>query len=71
MRDAEVCAEFGIPDIAGVKRYRYGTKYLADIYDQAQVAAGHELVCHVNCDIILMADFGGVCSEWLRRRNDL
>ncbi len=54
---AEVCAEFRIRHIASVKRNRYGTKYLADIYDQAQAAARHEVVCHVNCDIILMADF--------------
>jgi hypothetical protein len=54
---AEVCAEFEIRHIPHVKRNRYGTKYLADIYDRAQAAARHEVVCHVNCDIILMADF--------------
>ena len=54
---AEVCAEFGIRHIASVKRNRYGTKYLADIYERAQAAARHDVLCHVNCDIILKADF--------------
>jgi hypothetical protein len=54
---AEVCAEFGIRHIASVKRNRYGTKYLADIYERAQAAARHDVLCHVNCDIILKSDF--------------
>ena len=34
---------------------------------RAQAAARHEVVCHVNCDIILMADFLRGCrSGWLR-----
>ena len=54
---AEVCAEMGLRHIPAVRRNKYGTKYLADIYDQAQAAARHELLCHINCDIILKADF--------------
>jgi hypothetical protein len=54
---AEVCAEMGLRHIPAVRRNKYGTKYLADIYEQAQAAARHELVCHINCDIILKADF--------------
>ena len=54
---AEVCAEMGLRHIPTVRRNKYGTKYLSDIYDQAQAAARHELVCHINCDIILKADF--------------
>jgi hypothetical protein len=54
---AEVCAEMGLRHFPTVRRNQYGTKYLADIYDQAQAAARHELVCHINCDIILTADF--------------
>ena len=30
---------------------------LQDIYDQAQEVAHHKILCHVNCDIILMSDF--------------
>jgi hypothetical protein len=54
---AEACAEMGLRHIPTVRRNRYGTKYLADIYDQAQAAARHEIVCHINCDIILTDDF--------------
>ena len=54
---AEVCAEMGLRHIPTVRRNKYGTKYLADIYEQAQVAARHELMCHINCDIILKGDF--------------
>src|SRR6266403_1369621 len=54
---AEVCKEFGIRHIEHVEKNRYGTKYLASIYDQVQEAARHEILCHVNCDIVLMSDF--------------
>ena len=54
---AEVCQELGLRHIPEVKRNRFGTKYLASVYDQAQDAARHDLLCHVNCDIVLMEDF--------------
>jgi len=54
---AEVCGELGIRHIREVQRNQHGTKYLAGIYDQAQEVARHEILCHVNCDIILMSDF--------------
>ena len=54
---AEVCQEFGIRHVKDVRRNRNGTKYLASIYDRAQEIAGHDLLCHVNCDILLMSDF--------------
>jgi len=53
----EVCKEFGIRHIKEVDRNRYGTKYLASIYDKVQEVARHEILCHVNCDILLMSDF--------------
>ncbi len=53
----EVCKEFGIRHIKEVDRNRYGTKYLASIYDKVQDVARHEILCHVNCDILLMSDF--------------
>jgi hypothetical protein len=47
----------GLRNIPKVRRNKYGTKYLADIYEQAEAAARHELVCHINCDIVLKGDF--------------
>jgi hypothetical protein len=54
---AEVCRELGILNIPNVRRNAHGTKYLASIYDQAQDLAGNSLLCHVNCDILLLDDF--------------
>jgi len=54
---AEVCAELGIRHIVQVERNKYGTKYLASIYDRVQEVARHRVLCHVNCDILLMSDF--------------
>jgi hypothetical protein len=54
---AEVCAELGIHHVPSVRKNRYGTKYLASIYDQAQEIARHDLLCHLNCDILLLDDF--------------
>jgi len=54
---AKVCQELGIRHVPEVRRNSHGTKYLAGIYDQAQEVARHNLLCHVNCDILLMSDF--------------
>jgi hypothetical protein len=54
---AVVCAELGIRHVPAVRKNRYGTKYLASIYDQAQELARHDLLCYVNCDILLLDDF--------------
>jgi hypothetical protein len=54
---AEVCRELGIGHVPNVRKNRYGTKYLASIYDQAQALARHDLVCHANCDIVFLDDF--------------
>src|SRR5262245_61056195 len=54
---AEVCAELGLRHIPEVRRNAHGTKYLASIYDAVEEVARHPLLCHVNCDIVLMSDF--------------
>jgi hypothetical protein len=54
---AEICAELGIRHVPAVRKNGHGTKYLASIYDQAQDLARHNLLCHVNCDILLLDDF--------------
>jgi hypothetical protein len=55
---AEACGELGIRHVPEVRRNPYGTKYLASIFDQAQGIAAHNVLCYVNCDILLMSDFG-------------
>ena len=54
---ADACRELGIRHVKNVRRSQHGTKYLAGIFDQAQDIARHTLLCHVNCDILLMSDF--------------
>jgi hypothetical protein len=54
---AEICRELGLVHVKEVKRNQFGTKYLARVYDQAQEIARYNLLCHVNCDIVLMEDF--------------
>src|SRR5208282_5997175 len=67
---ADVCREFGIRHVPQVRKNRHGTKYLASIYDQAQQLARHELLCHVNCDILLLDNFlpalRRVSAQWTR-----
>jgi len=54
---AEACRELGIRHVPEVRRNSHGTKYLAGIFDQAQEIAAHDVLCYVNCDILLMSDF--------------
>ena len=54
---ALVCRELGIRHVPEVKKNSYGTNYVASIFDQAQELAAHDVICYVNCDIILMSDF--------------
>lgn len=54
---AEVCQELRIRHVTHVAKNRYGTKYLASIFDQAQEIAVHDVLCYANCDILLMSDF--------------
>ena len=54
---AEVCREFSIRQEARVQRNQQGTKYLNYIFDRAQELARHDVLCYVNCDIMLLEDF--------------
>ena len=54
----EVAREFGIRHEPNVRRNEQGTKYLASVFDGAQEVARHRTLCYLNCDIVLMSDFG-------------
>ena len=54
---AEVAREFGILHVKQVERGRGGAKYLSSIFREAERHAHHEIVCYVNCDVMLMSDF--------------
>lgn len=63
----EAAREFGLRHVPDVERNECGTKYLRSIFDQAQGLAGHETLCYVNCDIILLSDFGVALDRVSRR----
>jgi hypothetical protein len=54
---AEVCQDLKLQHVRNVRKNKHGTKYLASIYDQAQEIARYDVLCHINCDILLMSDF--------------
>jgi hypothetical protein len=54
---AEVCAELGLRHEPQVERNELGLKRIDYYFDRAQEIAKHDVLCYVNCDIILMQDF--------------
>jgi hypothetical protein len=54
---AEAAEEFGLRHEAHVERNGWGTKRLDYMFARAQAIARNEILCYINCDIILMQDF--------------
>jgi hypothetical protein len=54
---AEVAQEFGLRHEPHVACNELGTKRLNYLFARAQAVARHEILCYINCDIILMQDF--------------
>jgi hypothetical protein len=54
---AEVCRELGLRYEPAIERRENGTKGLRSIFGRAQEIARHDILCYVNCDIILTSDF--------------
>ena len=54
---AEVAREFGAHLEPAIPRNEFHTPYLNWIFDRAQDLAQYELLCYVNCDIVLTSDF--------------
>ena len=54
---ADICRELGLRHEPHVERSSSGLKRIDYMYGKVQAIARHEVLCHVNCDIILMQDF--------------
>lgn len=54
---AETAQALGIRHEPQVERNERGTKRLDFMFARAQAIARHDLLCYINCDIILMRDF--------------
>src|SRR6266481_1972537 len=54
---AEACQDLELRHVPRVERHQSGFKYINRIFDEAQKLARHDIVCYVNCDIVLTSDF--------------
>lgn len=54
---AEVAQEMGLRYEPNVERTEFGAMRLDSMFGKAQAMARHDVLCYVNCDIILMSDF--------------
>jgi len=54
---ADICREFGLRHEPHVERGISEKKRIDYMFGKAQAIARHDILCHVNCDIILMDDF--------------
>ncbi len=54
---AQAAAELGLRHEPRVERNELGTKRLDTMFWRAQKIARHEILCYINCDILLMQDF--------------
>lgn len=60
---AETARELGIRHVAEVERVGEGPKILRSFFDKAQRLARHDIVCYVNCDIVLMGDLAAAAKQ--------
>lgn len=63
---AEVAKSFGVRHVPQVVRNEYGTPLLNDLFEQAQQAAAHDVLCYANADVILMGDFFQAVDQIVR-----
>lgn len=54
---ADVCAELSLRHVPHVERNEFGLKRIDYYFDRAQEVARHDVLCYVNCDILLTQDF--------------
>jgi hypothetical protein len=54
---AEAAKALGLRHEPHVERNEFGTKRLDSMFRRGQYVARHELLCYINCDVVLMCDF--------------
>ena len=62
-RTEEVSRDLGLRHEPHVERNEFGTKRLDFMFSRAQAVARHDLLCYINCDILLMQDFCGALKR--------
>ena len=56
---ADVACEFGLRHVPYVPQNEFGTKLLRGFFEPAQEMARHDLVCYINCDIMMTPKLAG------------
>lgn len=54
---AQIARELGLRHEAHVERNEFGTKRIDFLFSRAQQIAQYDILCYVNCDILLFPDF--------------
>jgi len=67
---AEAARDLGIRQVKEVLRVGEGPKVLRSFFDAAQKMAQHELMCYVNCDIVLTEDLAEAVRSVGRKQKD-
>lgn len=60
---AEACKELGVRHVPEVKKNKYGTPFISDIFEQAQNFSVNNVLAYVNADIMLTSDFPKTISR--------
>jgi hypothetical protein len=53
---AEAAREFGVRHIPAIARNEFGTPLVSDLFQKAEAASVHDVLCYTNADIIFMND---------------
>src|SRR5215472_16468615 len=65
---AEIAAELGLRHEPYVERNELGTKRLDSMFGQAQKIARNDILCYVNCDIVILPSDGGPALGYRHHR---
>jgi hypothetical protein len=65
---AEATRELRVRHIPEIAKNEHGTPLVNDLFTKAQQLARHDLICFVNCDIILTSDFLRAVQHVMRSR---
>jgi hypothetical protein len=67
----EVAREFGLRHIPKVARSDSGTPLVHDLFAQAEQHSRNNLLCYLNADILLLADFASAVKRVAQQRHSL
>src|SRR5262249_13355287 len=54
---AEIAGDLGLRHVAQVERNEFGSKRLDSMFQKAQAIARNDILCYINCDILLLPEF--------------